>query len=924
MSDNKDNPIKNKMTDDKYILMGLDDERAKDMAEVLGNKTCKKIIDFLAETKEASEQDIATALGIPLNTTEYNLNKLKKSGLVVSSKNFFWSRKGRKIEMYQLAKKHIIISPTKKPSMTAIRALLPIFLILIAAVLIVALVPKPVVNNPITVPGGSVSTLDASKLRQFSSYDDLKNFVKQNNEASGYFGYYGEGIVGMAKNAVAPTASAGAAQAESMDSSGAGGGRASDYSTTNIQVEGVDEADIVKNDGKYIYLVSGNKVKIVNAYPAENMKILSEITPNNSNSVSEIFINEDQLIVFASGYEELPYSESKCLAGIRCGSSYSDYVYTYIYDVSDRENPILEKEIKSEGSYVNSRMIGDYVYIVSNKYVDIAEPVPPVYYVRGVENKVAPESIYYWDYPDSNYVFTSITAVNVESGETNNKVYLTGYTGELYVSQDNIYLTYQKRMSYEEKFGRLIEEVYYKILPEAEKEKIGTVWGSKEASYLKMRNINEIVRNYSASLTGKEKDDFDNRFMEKLDEFEKIIEREDEKTVVHKININKGSVEYKGVGEAPGHILNQFSMDEYDGYFRIATTVGEVWEGNSVNNLYVLDKDLKLVGSVEGLAEGEKIYSVRFMGKRAYIVTFKKVDPLFVIDLTDQENPQVLGYLKITGFSDYLHPYDENHIIGIGKEAAPASDEEVNARDLNFAWYQGLKISVFDVSDVNNPIESAKIVVGDRGTDSDALYNHKAFLFDKEKGILVIPISLAEIDRNKYRTCTAEEMNSPDSYGYCLMPNTYGETVWTGAYVFNIDTDEITVRGKITHFDEYKPTYGAAKDDAVGTVRIIQGTNYTKTANDSWRQEQNYYYGDYYRGGYWTYADYDIDAMEGGIDYKNYFYDYGKRVQRSLYMDDVLYTISQAKIKANNLETVDEISEVDLGSEYNYYYPMYA
>ncbi len=908
----KNDKIKNKiaddkMTDDKYILMGLDDERAKDMAEVLGNKTCKKIIDFLAETKEASEQDIATALGIPLNTTEYNLNKLKKSGLVVSSKNFFWSRKGRKIEMYQLAKKHIIISPTKKPSMTAIRALLPIFLILIAAILIVALVPKPDAGNPVTLPGSNVSTLDSAKLKQFSNQDELKTFVTENNKASGYFGYYGgEGIAmtGVTKNSVAPQAAA----AESDSSAGAGGGtRASDYSSTNIQVEGVDEADIVKNDGKYIYVVSGGKVKIVDAYPAENMKILSEITPNKS--VSEIFINEDKLIVFASGYEYESYSEAKCMAGVRCGgySRYSSYIY--IYDVSDHANPKLEKEIEAEGSYVNSRMIGDYVYVISNKYIDISDPQPPIYYVDGVESKVAASDVYYWNYPDSNYVFTSITAVNVESGETDNKVYLTGYTGEIYVSQNNIYLTYQKRMSYEEKFGRMIEEVYYKIMPDSEKDKIKDIWESKGDSYSKMSDINSLVRNYSLSLTGTEKDNFDNELMEKLDAFDKLIQREDEKTVIHKINIDKGSIEYKSVGEAPGHILNQFSMDEYDGYFRIATTSGQTWEGNSANNLYVLDKDLKVVGSVEGLAEGESIYSVRFMGKRAYMVTFKQVDPLFVIDLSDPEAPEVLGYLKIPGYSDYLHPYDENHVIGIGKDVNESIDAD-KVHSANAVYYTailGLKISLFDVSDVENPIEESKLVIGDRGTYSPALDDHRAFLFDKEKGLLVLPIQVAEL---------VNETNQWGSYEN-------SKIIFNGAYVLDISLENgISVRGKITHFEEYKPTYGAAKDDAVGTVRIIRGENYTKMANDSWRQDR-YAYPEH-AGGYWAYTDYDIDGMQGGINYKEQFYDYGKQIQRSLYMDDVLYTISNAMVKANNLETIEKIGEIDLGYKDNYYYPYYA
>ena len=150
-----------------------------------------------------------------------------------------------------------------------------------------------------------------------------------------------------------------------------------------------------------------------------------------------------------------------------------------------------------------------------------------------------------------------------------------------------------------------------------------------------------------------------------------------ERTVITKFGLDDGEVEFLGTGDVKGHILNQFSMDEYDEHFRIATTSGNFWQGDSANNVYVLDPDLEVVGELEDLAPGEKIYSVRFMGEKGYVVTFKKIDPLFVIDLSDHENPSVLGKLKIPGYSDYLHPYDENHIIGIGKETVEAEEELV-------------------------------------------------------------------------------------------------------------------------------------------------------------------------------------------------------------------------------------------------------
>ncbi len=668
------------MTDDKFILTSLNDENSKHIAGVLGNKTCKKMLDFLADTKEASEQDIAKGLDVPINTIEYNLKKLTKSGLVSKTKNFFWSVKGRKINMYKLAKKHIIISPNKKPNLNYLKSILPVIFV---AALLVALIGLVILQEK------GIIEPDQSQFKKFNSDIQMRNFIKENSEQyrGGFF--EGIGVIGVAKTS---------AQAETADTS-------SDYSKTNIQVEGVDEADIVKNDGKYIYVVSGQKVVIVNAYPAEDMEALSEIEFDEN--IREIFINNDKLIIF----------------------SYQD---VYIYDVLDKEEPKLEEEIFLDGTYVNSRMIGKYVYIISTKYADRNNPEPPVF-IMG-----------------------------------------TGGASNIYVSEKNIYLT-----SYNMRYDEKIEE-----------------------------------------------------------------------TIVHKININKEDIEYIGSGGVPGNVLNQFSMDEFDDYFRIATTSGDFWEGTSMNNLYILDKDLEIVGSVEGLAEGEKIYSARFMGKRAYIVTFKKVDPLFVIDVADPENPEVLGYLKITGYSDYLHPYDENHVIGIGKETIVASDEDINRRNLQFAWYQGVKVSLFDVSDVENPIEVDKIEIGDRGTDSAALHEHKAVLFDKQKNLLVIPISLSEIDEGKY-----------DGYEE-IPPTARGERVWEGVYVLNVDLDGISLRGKITH-NEFEPN----EDEYIR-------------------------------------------------------FPYQNQIKRSLYMDDILYTISQAKIKANDLNDIDEINVLDLGYE-GYSRPIY-
>ena len=212
------------------------------------------------------------------------------------------------------------------------------------------------------------------------------------------------------------------------------------------------------------------------------------------------------------------------------------------------------------------------------------------------------------------------------------------------------------------------------------------------------------------------------------------------------------------------------------------------------------------------MQKGESIYSARFIGNRAYLVTFKKIDPLFVLDLSVPSAPAVLGQLKIPGYSDYLHPYDETHLIGLGKDAQAAEGEN---RD--FAWYQGVKLSLFDVSDVAHPKEVASYGIGDRGTDSYALQDHKAFLFSKEKGLLAIPVLLAKID--------------PLKYPKGVDAGAYGDYVFQGEYVFDVSLDSgFTLKGTVSHTDSgdlAKSGYYWYSSSSVKRALYMDSTLYT-------------------------------------------------------------------------------------------------
>jgi len=292
-------------------------------------------------------------------------------------------------------------------------------------------------------------------------------------------------------------------------------------------------------------------------------------------------------------------------------------------------------------------------------------------------------------------------------------------------------------------------------------------------------------------------------------------------------------------------------MDEHNGFFRIATTSGNNWMENSQtsNNIYILDDTLTQISKIENIAPGESIYAARFLGDRAYLVTFVQVDPLFTIDLSDPFNPRILGELKIPGYSEYLHPYDETHIIGIGKEVDPSIDADLvhTPGAIYYTAILGLKIALFDVSDIEHPVEQAKIVIGDRGTDSPALYDHKAFLFDREKQLLVIPVSLYEITQEvKDRYVDSEGAET-----------LYGDFTFQGAYVYHLSLEDgFDYQGRITHQNP-----------------------------EQMQHTEDYYW-------YWGSSSTDIT--------------------RTLYIGDVLYTISDSMVKMNNLEDLSEIASISL------------
>lgn len=452
-------------------------------------------------------------------------------------------------------------------------------------------------------------------------------------------------------------------------------------STTNVQVENVDEGDIVKTDDKYIYYLSKQRLIIINAESAESSEKIAEINFEEEDFYPvEIFVKNNKLAVIGNCTNI--YTETKTAFVQETISDMTETGNTktgiIIYDITDRKEPKEIRNVMLEGRYIASmsRMIENNIYFAVSKNIY-------GYEIRCKSIEELNENDYMPKYID--------TAISTE---------------EKCISYDRIYnLDGATESNYLILVGINIDEN-----KEAD---IQTFLGAGTYLYSSEKNM-YIATNET--------------------EYDENYQIKNSKTKLIKFELNNGKFAYKAKGEVNGKINNQFSMDENDNKFRIATTTGEIWSNqNTSNNLYVLNDKLEEIGRIEGFADGEKIYSVRYMGSKAYVVTFKQTDPFWVIDLSDATNPQILGEVKLPGYSIYLHPYDETHIIGFGYET-----KESGTRVMN----DGLKLVMFDVSDFTNPQVLFEVAVGDsKYTYSELLYDHKSAIFSKEKGIMAFPIN---------------------------------------------------------------------------------------------------------------------------------------------------------------------------------------
>jgi uncharacterized secreted protein with C-terminal beta-propeller domain len=498
---------------------------------------------------------------------------------------------------------------------------------------------------------------------------------------------------GRAGGAAAPEA-AGDQSGFSNVVQGDGGNRS--WSSTNVQEDGVDEADFVKNDGDHIFVLDRSGLTILDSWPAEDLHEVARVeiegTPN-----SLYFDAVDRVVVFSVLQDGRPSPESG--AGDFDAPAPEDNWWdpvtkVTVLDVSDRGAPSLVRESYFDGSLRSSRRVGDKVYVVVTNYLG------DVYSSAFSQSRPAARQL----------VRNSIAADWLPRLQDNSKA-------------DDVWQTEERPLTRCEDVYRpnVRTELYYAGVitmdladAAAPMDSVGiftradTVYASADSLYLAMTEYdNGPFRSRDGSVDSR----------------------------IHKLDISDVEPRPTAAGVVPGRMLNNFSMGEHDDFLRVATTVwtdgGPLQGSTSSNGVYVMEQDgtsLVTAGEVDGLAAGESIYAVRFMGEKAYVVTFEQIDPLFTIDLSDPRNPEVMGELEVTGFSNYLHPMGDDHLIAVG--------EEISAN----GWEQlGLQVSLFDVSDFSSPDLADRVIVDANGW-SEAQYDHHAFTWYEDQEVLALPV----------------------------------------------------------------------------------------------------------------------------------------------------------------------------------------
>lgn len=533
---------------------------------------------------------------------------------------------------------------------------------------------KPVENKD--TPSASAVKGNTSEIKSADSYDDIYAYLEKSQES-----YYSE----ESSQIAADSSPQSLGQEKSAYKSAYA--ESADYSDTNVRQEGVDEADVVKTDGTYIYTLTDNKETLSIVDTREGLKTVGEIRADGLQEIAEFYIKDGKLMLIGYNSETIDNGTGRDI--------YQPVQSTKVitYDVTDAAKPEKEGEVTQSGFYTSSRMEGDYLYLFSQYYTDAyTDSSRPETFVPMVNGAVLERDRIYLPPFEMAQMYEVVTSVNIQKpDQTADSKAIFAKGGTLYVSSSNIYW-------YETSYG-------------------------------------------------------ENAF------------ENSETTTIRKLSFDEGKIEAVAQGEIAGYINDSFSIDEYDGYLRAVTTASDV------NHVYVLDEELKVIGTIKNLAKDERVYSARLLGDTGYFVTFKETDPLFSVDFSDPENPRILGELKIPGFSEYLHFYGDNLLLGIGMDV----DEETGTAS-------GVKLSMFDISD-NTDVKEKHTYVMENVYSADVLYDYKAVLIDEGRNL--IGFSAYEGNNEKYFVYSYNEKNGFECNMKELI-NGSGNQAARGIYIDNI------------------------------------------------------------------------------------------------------------------------------------------
>jgi inhibitor of cysteine peptidase len=555
---------------------------------------------------------------------------------------------------------------------------------------------NPVVENP--------PKSYSDNLRTFVSNIDFEEYI---DEANSSYSSYNYNLPMTELPAASPATESSSTSDRSSD--------------TNVQVLGVDEPDNVKNNGDEIFFADNTygyiyrdnyykylqpTIKVIDGYPLSDLKLDAKIDDSG-----KLLLHENTLMVF------------------------DNYGIT-AYDVSQSDNPTVKWEITNDydTAYIDARLYGDNLYLMTQHYFYSYQydetPACPMISMWTAEQDITIDCSDIWapEKPIMSNSIVSVYKINPATGEfLADKNLLAPWDNPVFfMSTNSLYMSYYYFNSYFEfYYGFLVDN--QNLFPTEEFAKFTAIKNSDDDDYSRMYELNAELESYLDTLSDNTYIYLKNELNNKFDTYIKQHYREYERTNIYKMNLSDLAVSAKG--EIPGQLLNQFSLGENNGYLYAATTIGQnswMWGTQlaSFSDVYVLDSSLTQTGAIKDLGLTERIYSVRFIGDKGYVVTFRQVDPFYVLDLSSPTNPKMTGELKIPGYSAYLHPLEGNLILGVGR------DESGN-----------VKLSLFDVSNPSSPVEKSKYVMDEYY--SDVLNDPRAFLQDQKHQVFFIPGSQA-------------------------------------------------------------------------------------------------------------------------------------------------------------------------------------